>query len=276
MRAAFVAFVGASFFACNAILGLSPQHLREDAGAVDDGAALDGSQGDASGHEAGASAYAREVLADQPLLYFRFGESGGATAHDEMGAFDAAYPTFGVTYRLPGAIANDPNTAVALDGQSKIQVPRGADFAPKAPFSVEVWLQVASPPAALGFVIDHEDFSGPRRGWDIVIDDTGLSFERWGAAGNSAVPAPALKPATWTHLLFTWDGSVARSFVNGQLGTENNSLIAIDAVAGGFSVGGQNCTCSGTFYKGALDELAIYDKVLLGDRVQAHLRAAGR
>jgi hypothetical protein len=54
------------------------------------------------------------------------------------------------------------------------------------------------------------------------------------------------------------------------------SGISIGPVVGGWSVGGQNCSCTGNAYVGALDELAVYDTVLTGERVLAHWHASGR
>jgi hypothetical protein len=268
---------------CNAILGLDPQHLRPDAGSGGDAGAAVDSATDAPANEtggavtdgAGGSAYAREVMADTPLLYYRFGESGGLVVRDEMHAHDAAYPSFDVRFKVPGALSNDPDTAIALGGQASIQAPETADFTGTANYSVEVWLKVDAPPTNISFIIDHETWPD-RRGWDIVLDATGFSFERYGNAVNISVGAPPLAIGTWSYVLYTWDGTTGRVFINRVLAREATSAFDIAAVPGGFRIGGQNCSCSSTFYSGALDELAIYDKVLPGDRSQAHFQAAGR
>src|SRR5262249_35034297 len=271
--------VASALVACNAILGLDPQHVRADAGGADEAGAADGgtidapgsdgiAPSDASDEDAFTSAYAREVLADKPLMYFRFGEQTGLTAKDEMGAFNATYETFGVTLKVPGAIANDPDTAVALGGQSKISVPHGADFDGTVPYSIELWLRIDAQATNLGFIVDHEAWPDPRHGWDIVMDDQGFSFERYNNGTVTAVGAPALAIARWTHVFYSWDGSTGRAFLDGQLANQQMNAFDIAAIPGGFTIGGQNCECSSTFYTGALDELAIYDHLLSTDRVQ--------
>lgn len=47
-------------------------------------------------------------------------------------------------------------------------------------------------------------------------------------------------------------------------------------VDGPWSVGGQNCDCPSNAFRGAIDEVALYDKALDPERIVAHVRAAGR
>ena len=282
---------------CNGLLGIEDRPLRPDA-ATPDGASLDAGDGGSSGGDGGssggdgsagdgsagdandgapASAYAREVIADAPILYLRFGEKGGAVAHDEMHHFDGAYPSFGATYAVPGALAGDPDGAIALDGKSKIQMPPSADFVGKVAFSAELWLKIDPALTGYAFAIDHETWTTDRGGWDVLGNGDGIGFERYETMTSfAAITGPALTTNAWHHILMTWDGSVERAFYDGQIAKEGSQVaIPIPAVPEGWAIGGQNCGCSGNFYQGAIDELAIYDHVLLGDRVQAHLRAAG-
>jgi hypothetical protein len=60
--------------------------------------------------------YSSVVLAKGPVGYWRLGEAGGSTAFDASGSgYDGTYlgsPAFG----QPGAIVNDPDTAIGLNG----------------------------------------------------------------------------------------------------------------------------------------------------------------
>jgi hypothetical protein len=278
---------------CNAILGNEPQHLRAvDAAATDGGLAVDtGTDGGAGAGDgaagtdatsttdgAASSAYAREVLADSPLFYLRFGETGGTTAHDEKHAFDGTYPSFGARFAVPGALAGDPNGAIHLDGQAPITMPATADFTGTASFSVEVWLQRDAAQSGLAFVVDHEDWTGVRAGWNLLGGSDGLGFERYANDTDHASVSAAAPPAdTWHHVLATWDGTILRVFVDGALGSSSGvNAVSIPALGKPFSIGGQNCSCTGNAFVGAIDELAVYDKVLTGDRALAHLKAAGK
>src|SRR5262252_10704946 len=60
--------------------------------------------------------YSSVVLAKGPVAYWRLGEASGPTAADaSCNSYDGTYlgnPTFG----QPGAIVNDPDTAIGLNG----------------------------------------------------------------------------------------------------------------------------------------------------------------
>jgi Concanavalin A-like lectin/glucanases superfamily len=82
----------------------------------------------AAGRRSGAgpvanSSYANYVLSLKPVGYWRLGETNGPTAldwsgHENNGVYHGS-PAFGE----PGAIRNDANTAIGLDGKSYIEIP---------------------------------------------------------------------------------------------------------------------------------------------------------
>lgn len=257
--------------ACNGLLGIEDRPLRDDA---NDGGT------DASG-EAGAletsagSAYRAAVLEDKPLVYLRFGEKSGTVGHDEMGHLDATYPAAGVTLGAAGALAGDPDTAIVLDGTGVMLLPEGVDFEGFAPFSVETWFRSPAEGPAFGYVVDHELYD-PRRGWDLLVGTSGVYFERWeGSVGPATAMEPPPRAESWHHVVASFDGTVQTLFVDGRVvATATDARARLARVTGGFSVGGQNCMCSGNRFVGMLDELAIYDHPLPAARVTAHLRAA--
>jgi signal peptidase len=57
------------------------------------------------------SAYAEQVLADNPASYWRLGEAGGTSMADVTGANPGTY-TGGVTLGQPGALVGDSDPAV--------------------------------------------------------------------------------------------------------------------------------------------------------------------
>jgi trimeric autotransporter adhesin len=262
--------------ACNAILGIEDQRLRDDAGVLDDGAAsadVDTSALDDAGDARVPSAYELAVLEDKPIVYLRFGEAQGASvAVDEMKTLDGTYPSPGKPLDVTGAIANDPNTALELGGISALTFPPGVDFQGKVPFSVELWIR-RDASGASGFVIDNQSY--PPSGWSLYADGNGIYFERRGSGGVTASGAVNGLPDTeWHHVVGTWTGEVHRLYVDGKLSEANASTATISREAGGFKIGGQNCECTTNFFRGGLDELAFYDSALTPVRIDAHLRAA--
>jgi hypothetical protein len=66
--------------------------------------------------ESGPLSYEDTVLSDSPLAYWRVDESSGTVAHDITGNGNDATYTGGVTLGSSGALLNDSDTAVTLDG----------------------------------------------------------------------------------------------------------------------------------------------------------------
>lgn len=93
--------------------------------------------------------YSRIVLAKGPVGYWRLGEADGPNAFDASGnGYDGNYlgnPAFG----QPSAIANDPDTAIGLNGPDSMDYieildPEGHPFSQStsmAGLTVEVWMR---------------------------------------------------------------------------------------------------------------------------------------
>ena len=105
----------------------------------------------------GAAAYRDVILADNPIMYWRLGETCGTIAYDESANHrDATYihhPCLG----LPGAIANDPNTAVGFNGINQYVgwIPTSSY---SGAFTVEAWVkEKKSPPGRDLLQHAHQD-----------------------------------------------------------------------------------------------------------------------
>ena len=221
------------------------------------------------------SRYAKAVLDDAPIVYLRLGESAGPTALNLAGP-GGTYAVTGVTLGAPGALAGDTDTAVTFtDGSGAISMPPGAEFDGLAPFSVEVCVKPSASNTSLGFTIDHEAFSGGRRGWLLRTGETGFVFERWDEPTGRAIGSPA-PPATgvWQHVVGVFDGTRAYLFVDGSLVSQDDIPLPIPVRGNTYSIARQNSGGSGNSFRGDLDELAIYDKALTGSRIAAHYAAA--
>jgi hypothetical protein len=267
--------------------------LSNDATAVDEGgreaggsetAPLDGTTDgtvmEAGGDGAATSAYAKAVLADTPLLYYRFGEQDGTPARDEVSGTSVPYPVQGVTLGVAGALTGDPSTALRLDGTGNIQLPQDTDFEGMAAFSVEAWVsRDASGGNGVGFLVDHQAWSDGRRGWDLLADSNGFTFERTitvdgGTSFNSSYTGETAVVGVWNHLVGTFDGTTMRLYVDAVRRNTYTASIALSKIGVPFAVGKQNCTpCANTGYYGALDELAIYKQALSEARILAHFNA---
>ena len=246
----------------------------------DSSAGTDAPAGDADA--APVSRYAAAVLADGPLLYYRFGEKSGSPARDEVSGTTTPYPLTGITYGTAGHLAGDPDTAISTDGSGALPLTLGAaEFDGAQPFSVEAWVSASPSGNDIGFLVDHENWSSSRNGWLLRVSKGDVALERWAPVGdasptsNSVVAALPAVGGDWHYVIATFDGTTQRLYVDGARVDTNGANIAVAKLGAPFSVGKQNCTpCSGTGFVGAMDELAIYPKALADDRILAHLAAA--
>ena len=86
------------------------------------------------------AAYSNQVLADEPLAYWRLGEPSGTSAADASGNGNTGTyggsPTLGAT----GALAGDTDTATSFDGvNDNVSVPNNAALNLNGSFSIEFW-----------------------------------------------------------------------------------------------------------------------------------------
>lgn len=205
--------------------------------------------------DAPASSYAALVLADQPLFYFRLSETSGLRAVDSSGnGRDGAY--VGAVLRdRPGAIASDPDRAVALDGTAEqhIKVQQPISRAAEGPFTIEAWVWPTRP-SETPFDIIADDV-----GWLLFSQGNVLKFERmeqrvWFPAG--------LRTDGFTHVVGTYDGKTMALYLDGLNVGELESLPTGVTNAGSM--------LAGAHFPGTLDELAYYDHALSRERIGLH------
>jgi hypothetical protein len=109
----------------------------------------------------GSDSYSQVVLAKGPVGYWRLGEVGGPTAFDSSGDGNGGTYHGSPSFGQPGAINNDPDTAVGFNGPDSgdyVEVPDPDSQSFSQPTSgagltVEVWMR----PDALVFSGETDD-----------------------------------------------------------------------------------------------------------------------
>jgi hypothetical protein len=87
---------------------------------------------------------------------------------------------------------------------------------------------------------------------------------------NKIVGSP-VQLGAWTYLAATFDGAVARFFVNGFQVGSSNSLFAVNQGAVLRLGGGATDSFPGSyFFQGNLDEVAVYNRALSPGSILAH------
>lgn len=200
----------------------------------------------------GESPYERAVKDDHPIAYWRFEETTGSTAKDEVGAHQATARGL-IEWQNKGAVGR----GVRLDGRGCWDA--GLVSGLEGAFTVEAWISVVLPNRIL-----------LSQGWDLRFSDTPAKavFEV-GAGLGVAVSNRTVEASTFTHVVASTDGVAAYVYVDGVadghgpasvFGPETEHLLI-------------GCDSRGPF-QGLVDEVAVYGYALSPERVATHFALA--
>ena len=263
--------------------------------------------------EAMMSTYRDAVLAKGPIAYWRLGEAPGSSlpAHDETGnGHDGKY-NGPLTLGEPGAIIGDTDTAVVFALNGYVEVPNDPAFSQptsKAGLTVEVWMR----PDVIDFPVD--DPSTPYVHWlakgaptqqewalRLYASRTGKNdrpnrvsaylFNAVGGEGAGAFFQMGLGAGEWLHLVACYEPGDMSTCPPAGVQIYRNGLLE----QGPVSIGTLYCNpCfpivpavgssplligrrdSSDYFPGALDEIAIYPRVLTPAEVRENYLASGR
>jgi len=206
--------------------------------------------------------YFTEVLADNPLAYWRLGETTGTVAADASGYGRNATYQNGPALAEAGALGSDPDPAVRLDG-SNDRLDLSGVPALGTSFSIELWLK----------------WDAGADSYQTLIGQAGGAFSLFLRSdgrldlfysGTDHHFTPALQAGAWQYVVVAVSAGTATCYVNG---------IAIGTAAGvpsGFQPDRMGDNTAGDSFKGWLDEVALYPAALSQARIAAHYSAAYR
>jgi hypothetical protein len=227
------------------------------------------------GVDGARTGYRELVLSDGPLAYYRLGDTGDV-AKDEVGGHDGRY--IGPIAHGNGALKDDADRAAVFDGSSYVEIDDGFPFVGTAPFSIEAWALPEKPtsdPYCIAAKNVTGDGGGVVDGYAMYINDsapTALIAARWRAGANDDARGSTVTPEVFTHVVATYDGQRMIVYANGEPTGEQAStrmLVTFDRkLTLGASRGGSYC-----YFRGRLDEVAIYGAALSEERIRAHYEA---
>ena len=220
--------------------------------------------------------YAATIAVDTPTIFWRLGESSGTTAVDASGnTHNGTYAATGVTLGATGALVNDTDTAVTLDGLTgAVQETSGAG-APvgSSARSLEIWFKTTTTTAQPLF---NYGTAGALSQFAVYLAGNQVQVKDGTDPLLSVTAASSLADGAWHHLVVTYDGATSVAvYVDGAaVGSAQTTTGVLATVLDvtGLEVGRDN---AGTpvFFNGTLDEAAIYSAALTPARVAAHFAA---
>jgi Concanavalin A-like lectin/glucanases superfamily len=219
--------------------------------------------------------YSAAVLADAPAAYWRLGESSGTTMTDASKNGNNGTYAGGVTLAQPGALAADTGTAVAFDGRTGAATVASSRSLQVNRITIELWLKKTFDSGSGIYVAkNYVGSGGVGSGWFELLNNdryARLEFRVTGETGPVLVSSTTLALNTWYYVVATYDGSVAKLYVNGKLDSTLR-VVAVPAQNDDPLYIGRRT--DGFFNNVVLQEVAIYPTALSADRIAAHWRAA--
>jgi hypothetical protein len=229
-----------------------------------------------------AGSYAAAVVADGPEAWWRLNEPVGSTImSDAMARHDGEYVNISgnpVTLGVPGVVSGDTDTAVSFDGsESYGSVPFSVDLN-NQDLTIEVWAKTSVLndtglcPASSRFAKKGSWFyTYPSGTWSGGVSSGGTDYYV-----PTTLPGATILADQWTHLVLSYgSGTSLRYYVNGEW--DNQGYVDYDRNASGPFIigarGGDSGTVADMFFKGQVDEVAVYKRALTPAQVKAHYEA---
>ena len=192
-------------------------------------------------------------------------EGTGSLALDESGNGRTA-TLAGGTWTESGQV----NAAVSLNGTSdRVDVPALGTFY-KTGFTYEAWVKKRGEKldtAVMGTWTSGDD-GGPMIWVDHVVGRYRLTLNK-GMVGDYLDSGQSPAVGQWQHVAATYDGAVARFFINGTQ-TASKPFTGNVGNSNTWRLGAYGASPAG-FFDGAIDEVRIYDRALSVEEIQADM-----
>jgi hypothetical protein len=233
---------------------------------------------DDNGKSGGAERYENAVLSSHPLAFWRLGESTGNSANDEAGEANGVYRN-GVALGVQGAIAGSSNTGAAFDGINDSLVLRDSfSFPGRSPFTLEAWVKPAGGNSAFARIFSKEvENDGGRFGYTVWLDPSvGLGLERLSGQRSEAVSfKPGIPDLKYTYIVATFAADRLRLYENGRAVATTTDVdpLRIPPTRVPLTIG-STAGSGSSYFEGAIDEVAVYDRALSAIEVEDHFAAA--
>ncbi len=221
------------------------------------------------------STYSAAVLADNPILYQRLGESSGTTAFDDTSNnLDGTYqntPTLGVT----GALYSDSNTAVTLNGTNEyINRASATSLNVTSDFTIECWCKPTTLNSTWQTIVAKalsDTFTDRQYSLGIT------NVNRWRIAiyiGSTQYTANAIlvlpDTSIWNHLVAVRSGTDLTLYVNNLNEVLTTGIVgSLNTSAGDFAIGRLG-SADQEYGSVSVDEVAFYNYALSAERISDH------
>jgi hypothetical protein len=217
--------------------------------------------------------YAAELAADRPLAHWRLAERATAIAADASGnRRDGRYSTGSSQFRFARLVTAGDFGVEFLGANSKIQVPHAVAFNARQ-LTLEALFTWRGRKPYRQRVLERPSRSPAEPAYALGFTEDGrIVFELRTSRPNVVTSDVRARERMPAHVAATYDGALARIYLNGELVKSAAVVGAIDSSGSQPMVLG-NGYPGGRAINGTLDEIAIFASALSAARVRAHAAA---
>ena len=198
------------------------------------------------------------------VSYWKFDEGSGNTAADSADLNPGALPTAPNT---PTWTTGQVNGALDFGGDDYVEVPlpTNPNLAITDEIAIEAWIKPADVSGYCTILSRYYTYGYYLRIWNGQIAFFARGF---------SLSAAIIQADNWYHIAGTYDGTVQKIYVNGVLvrsapftGPIQPPTVTPPLVIGAW---GDNLGTHDLYFKGIIDEVAIYDRALTRTEIQQH------
>lgn len=232
----------------------------------------------------GLNSYVDEVFASNPNVFLRLDETGGNIFYDTAtnNTHFASINSGTVTFNQNGAIPGDANAAISLSG-SAVQIPIASyNLSNSGDFTISFWVKNTTQTAGgdlRPILAIHDSSNLLTNGINIsaVPSDSGNPGQlHVGLGAQTFSPSVSLNDGNWHQITVVRNSTTYTVYHNGTAVDGTTGALSFDVASSAIYIGGSPLDDgAGTrYFKGMIDELAIYNHGLTATEVSNQYNAS--
>ncbi len=208
-----------------------------------------------------------QVSTDKLIAFYPF--NGNANDESGNGNNGTAYGATLTTDRF-----GDPNHAYYFDGENDyILVPNSTILQISGPITMSAWFKTDYAKPFADIICKAEKVE-PRHGYLMDINEYGKAradiwYNHQNDQGGYVVSTDKVVDNKWHFMVATYDGQIFKLYVDGKFNAELNYTDGMRINSDPLLIGwDQNPWLSDRFFRGKIDEVMIYNRILSPDEVE--------
>lgn len=221
----------------------------------------------------GPASFADAMTAVGWDAWWRLGEPSGTTAADSSGNAHSLIYQGAPALGADGLVVGDTDKAVGISFGKWVYTD-AVDWMNATEFSVFGRFKLTGVSGTQTIVARYESGQVAYGLWSLRLDDAALRLYVFSGAGFSTITLGTITPNVAYTVGVTWNGSIAKGYLNGSLAATSGALVMQSQPARRLDLGAATGTSAASeFMTGTLDEIA-YKKSVLSDAAMLSLHQA--